>query len=86
MSIKLLTEHHLEFLSLKGGCRGSSKYTRVTMPHCWKSHATAQSFAGLTVQMKCQALSPLTNKRDGKKNVVCCGVNGSLRVKAFWIC
>ena len=23
-SVKLLTEHHLEFLILKGGCRGSS--------------------------------------------------------------
>ena len=25
MIVKLLTEHHLEFLSLKGGCRGSSQ-------------------------------------------------------------
>ena len=36
-----LTECHLEFLSLKGGCRGSSKSTHVKMPHCWKSHAMA---------------------------------------------
>ena len=42
MIVKLLTEHHLEFLSLKGGCRGSSKSTLVKMPHCWKSHAVAQ--------------------------------------------
>ena len=41
MIVKLLTEHHLEFLSLKGGCRGSSESTLVKMPHCWKSHATA---------------------------------------------
>ena len=41
MIVKLLTEHHLEFLSLKGGCRGSSESTRVKMPHCWKSHVTA---------------------------------------------
>ena len=27
MTIKLLTEHHLEFLSLKGGCTGSSVST-----------------------------------------------------------
>ena len=33
MSIKLLTEHHLEFLSLKGGCTGSSQSTLVKMPH-----------------------------------------------------
>ena len=38
---KLLTEYHLEFLSLKGDCRGSSESTHVTMPHCWKSHVTA---------------------------------------------
>ena len=42
MIVKLLTEHHLEFLSLKGGCRGSSESTLVKMPHCWKSHVLAQ--------------------------------------------
>ena len=42
MIVKLLTEHHLEFLSMKGGCRGSSESTHVKMPHCWKSHALAQ--------------------------------------------
>ena len=31
MSVKLLTEHHLEFLSLKRGCRGSSESTLVKM-------------------------------------------------------
>ena len=41
MSVKLLTEHHLEFLRLKGGCTGSSESTFVKMPHCWESHATA---------------------------------------------
>ena len=45
MIVKLLTEHHLEFLSLKGGCRGSSESTHVKMPHCWKSHALAQILA-----------------------------------------
>ena len=29
MSVKLLTEHHLEFLSFKGGCTGSSESTHV---------------------------------------------------------
>ena len=29
MIVKLLTEHHLEFISLKGGCRGSSESTHV---------------------------------------------------------
>ena len=31
MIVKLLTEHHLEFVSLKGGCRGSSESTHVKM-------------------------------------------------------
>ena len=42
MSVKLLTEHRLEFVSLKGGCTGSSESTLVKMPHCWKSHVAAQ--------------------------------------------
>ena len=42
MSVKLLTEHHLEFLSLKGGYTGSSEPTLVKMQHCWKSHVAAQ--------------------------------------------
>ena len=33
MIVKLLTEHHLEFLSLKGGCTGSSEST-VHMSKC----------------------------------------------------
>ena len=41
MTVKLLTEHHLEFLSLTGGCTGSYESSRVKMPHCWKSHAMA---------------------------------------------
>ena len=39
MSVKLLTEQHLEFLILKGDCTGCSESTLVKMPHCWKSHA-----------------------------------------------
>ena len=42
MIVKLVTEHHLEFLSLKEGCRGSSESTHVKIPYCWKSHALAQ--------------------------------------------
>ena len=44
MSNKLLNEHHLRFLSLKGGCRGSSESTLVKMPHCWKSRVVAQYY------------------------------------------
>ena len=41
MTVKVLTEHHLEFLSLKGGCTGLYESTLVKMPHCWESHAAA---------------------------------------------
>ena len=42
MIVKLLTEHHLEFLCLKGGCRGSSESTLVKMSNCCKSPVLAQ--------------------------------------------
>ena len=42
MSVKLLTQHHLEFLGFTwGGGRGAAK-ARLKLPHCWKSHVTAQ--------------------------------------------
>ena len=50
MIVKLLTEHHLEFLSLKGGCIGSSESILVKIPLCWKSHA--QTSAKCTSFMK----------------------------------
>ena len=42
MTVKLLTEHHLEFLRLIRGCTGSSEFKLVKMSNCWKSHAAAQ--------------------------------------------
>ena len=42
MTIKLLTEHYLEFLNLTGGSIGSSEATLVKIPHCWKSHVVAK--------------------------------------------
>ena len=41
MIVKLLTEHNMGFVSLKGGCRGSSESTLVKKSNCWKSHALA---------------------------------------------
>ena len=32
MTVKLLTEHHLELLSLKDGCTGSSESIHVKIP------------------------------------------------------
>ena len=47
MSVKLLTEHNLEFLSLKEGCTGSSESTLVETPNCWKSHVMAHMIDGV---------------------------------------
>ena len=44
LSVKLLTEHHLEFLGLSGGCTGSSESTHIKLPHCWKLHLAAQLY------------------------------------------
>ena len=57
MIVQLLTEHNLEFLSLKGGCRGSSESTLVKMSNCWKSHAMAH--------LSC--FSVTLRKQEGKK-------------------
>ena len=42
MIVKLLTEHHLEFLNLKEAAEAPLESTLVKMSNCWKSHATAQ--------------------------------------------
>ena len=39
MIVKLLTEHHLEFLSLKEAAEACPS---LHLSNCWKSHATAQ--------------------------------------------
>ena len=74
MIVKLLTEHHLEFLSLKGGCRGSSESTHVKMSNCWKSHALAHilldSFSNL------QSL-----KDEDNRNILIYGERCNLGVK-----
>ena len=47
MTVKLLTELHLELLTIKGSCTGSSESTLVKMPHFWKSSVAAQLCNGL---------------------------------------
>ena len=59
MTVKLLTEHHLELLSLKGGCTGSPESTLVEMPHCWKSHVVAHIF-GLILYVPVNSFSVMS--------------------------
>ena len=42
MTVELLTKHHIEFLSLKGGYTGASGPILVKMPHCCKLHVWVQ--------------------------------------------
>ena len=51
MTVKLLIEHHLTFLSLKVGCTGSSESTLVKIPHRWKPSVTAQFVRAHTRQL-----------------------------------
>ena len=44
MTVKLLAEHHFEYLSLTGGCKGSSESNHVKIPHCWKPHVAAHMY------------------------------------------
>ena len=56
MTIKLLMEKYLAFLSLKGGYTDPAEFEsiHVKMPHCWKSHVVAQIlFLGVST-VKCQ--------------------------------
>ena len=64
MSVKLLTEHHLEFLSFKRGCRGSSESTLVKVPHYGKSHALAHLEQFMIFVFVAYALKPVFNVRD----------------------
>ena len=52
MSVKLLIELNLVFLSLTGGCTGSSESTLVKMAHCWESHVTVQIFRNTGPRMQ----------------------------------
>ena len=71
MIVKLLTEHHLEFLSLSGGCRGSSKSTLVKISKCWKSHVAAhllahsQGRSGLPCEFDADLWRPIPNQTLG---------------------
>ena len=66
MSVTLLTKHNLEFLSLKGGCTGSSESTHVKIPHCWKSHVTAQIYDG-----ELQVLPRMSERINNFQSVAC---------------
>ena len=66
MDVKLLTEYHLDFLSLKVGCTDSSESTLVKMPHCWKSHVADQMWLLINLIF----FTVHTGKLKGKEGIV----------------
>ena len=67
MTDKLLTEHHLEFLHLKGDCKCSSESSLVKMPHCWKSHVTAHLYMTIpyrNVTVECMYMTEPYNDKQ----------------------
>ena len=69
MHVKLLTEHHLEFLSLKGGCTGLSESTLVKMPHSWKSCVTDHNYVDDTSRQRDEISSFFNLGSDATKPV-----------------
>ena len=63
MIVKLPIKRHLEFLSLKGGCTGSSESTLVKMSNCWKSRALAQITIKDLSSRPIEIITGLTDKR-----------------------
>ena len=60
MSVKLLTEHRLEFVSLKGGYTGSSESTLVKM-HCVEPTAAYDTLGAFISQRKRKIQTSTTN-------------------------
>ena len=83
MSDKLLTEHHLEFLCLKGYCTGSSESTHVKMPHCWKSHGAARFCKSDWYPYSNLLSEPVSSKRC---KLVCAPIEDSinLSIRTVW--
>ena len=70
MTVKLLTEHHLEILSFKGGCRGSYESTHIKMPHCTRLKLLIRSILlkgmsnSMQVYLKISLLLPKLKKES----------------------
>ena len=71
MTVKLQTEHHLEFLSLKGDCTGSSESTLVKMPHWWQLRVEAHKSFFLHIYLFVAVFLRYNQHRPGGFMVLC---------------
>ena len=79
MNVKLLTEHHLGFPSLKGGCRGSSESTLVKM-----RHGVCTTFTRTRIHVTKVIVFSSISGPSGTGNSA--GVRGMMRFVAFYVC
>ena len=76
MTVKLLTEQHLEHLSVTGGCTCASESTcpHVKIPHCWKSHVEADDLKKVTEfsgsALERAPITHVTNVKHGEKTFI----------------
>ena len=83
MSVKLLIELNLVFLSLTGGCTGSSEYTLLKMAHCWKSHVTVQMFLNTGPRMQsvtCLATDTCLTADPGVPSLIAARSHNSIEI------
>ena len=78
MTVKLLTEHHLEFLSLKPGCTGLSESTLVKMSHCWKSHVVGTQHPKYIFRMMGKKIITILCSFIGFANFYCLIISNSI--------
>ena len=93
MSIKLLTELHLQFLGFKGGCADWSESTLVKTAHCCKSQVAAQicSWCRVAVSVLCLFLAvpwvglwSLLEAYPGHSHLFSENDSRANRIKTFW--
>ena len=63
MNVKLLTEHYLELLSLKGGSTSSSESTLVKITYCWNSNVAAQLIKKSVHNMTTEILNKMFERK-----------------------
>ena len=70
MTVKLLPEDHLEFLSLTRGGTGSPESIHVKMPHSWKSRCGSYAInLEMTTAKTQNRLQTVENHKTGWKNL-----------------
>ena len=79
MIVELLTEYQLEFLSLKGGCTGSSESTLVKIPLYWKFRVAAYMYS-------CVDPARLRTRLPRKCFLISTGVSRFLKLESYPAC